>query len=230
MIAHVYVVFHRRLSQFVGQQTRMIAHLKMPENIKKLTPRRRPKQGRSRDTVEAILTASQQILLRNGLKGFNTNVVAKRAGVSVGSLYQFFPGKEAILAALVRDMRRDMLADLITAQHASNAGDLTDVIGAMIDASLKHHLRAPELTDILEQAEAQLPMDAETQALKSNMFQLVLGVLQRHAIKNPQTVAQDVIAMCHGMVDAAISAGERDFDAISKRLRRATINYIAATH
>ncbi|WP_299030194.1 TetR/AcrR family transcriptional regulator [uncultured Sulfitobacter sp.] len=202
----------------------------MPENIKKLTPRRRPKQGRSRDTVEAILTASQQILLRNGLKGFNTNVVAKRAGVSVGSLYQFFPGKEAILAALVRDMRRDMLADLIAAQQASNAGDLADVIGAMIDASLKHHLRAPELTATLEQAEAQLPMDAETQALKSNMFQLVLGVLQRHAIEDPETVTQDVIAMCHGMVDAAISAGERDFDEISSRLRRATINYISATN
>lgn len=204
----------------------MIAHLEMTDNIKKLAPRRRPKQGRSRDTVEAILTASQQILLRNGLNGFNTNVVAERAGISIGSLYQFFPGKEAILAALVRDMRRDMLADLIAAQQASNAGDLADVIGSMIDASLKHHMRAPALTDILEQAEAQLPMDAETQALKSNMFQLVLSVLQRHEVEDSETIAQDIIAMCHGMADAAISAGERDFDAISKRLRRATINYI----
>ena len=201
----------------------------MPDNIKKLAPRRRPKQGRSRDTVEAILTASKQVLMRNGLKGFNTNVVAERAGVSVGSLYQFFPGKEAILATLVRDMRRDMLADLIAAQQASNTSDLAEAVGAMIDASLNHHLRAPELTDILEQAEAQLPMDAETQALKSNMFQLVLGVLQRHAIDDANTVAQDMIAMCHGMVDAAIAAGERDFDAISKRLRRATINYISGT-
>lgn len=206
----------------------MIAHLKMPDNIEKLTPRRRPKQGRSRNTVEAILTASQQILLRNGLQGFNTNVVANRAGVSVGSLYQFFPGKEAILATLVRDMRRDMLSDLIAAQQSSNAEDLSDQIGAMIEASLKHHLRAPELTEIIEQAEAQLPMDAETQALKSNMFQLVLRVLQRHDIEDAETVAQDVIAMCHGMVDAAISAGERDFDAISKRLRRAATNYVTA--
>lgn len=199
----------------------------MPDNIAKLTPRRRPKQGRSRETVEAILTAAKQVLLRSGLKGFNTNIVAERAGVSVGSLYQFFPGKEAILATLVRDMRRDMLSDLIAAQQSSNVDDLTDVVGAMIDASLRHHLRTPELTEVLEQAEAQLPMDAETQALKSNMFQLVWGVFQRHKIDQPEIIAQDVIAMCHGMVDAAITAGERDFDVISHRLRRAALNYIS---
>lgn len=199
----------------------------MPDSIAKLTPRRRPKQGRSRHTVDAILTAAQQVLLRSGLQGFNTNAVAKRAGVSIGSLYQFYPGKEAILAALVRDMRRDMLADLIAAQQSKNADDLSEVIGAMIDASLKHHLRAPELTEILEQAETQLPMDAETHALKSNMFQIVLRVFQHHAVDEAETVAQDVIAMCHGMVDAAIAAGERDFDAISQRLRRAVDGYVS---
>ena len=172
--------------------------------------------------------ASEQVLLRAGLQGFNTNAVAKRAGVSIGSLYQFFPGKEAILAALVRDMRRDMLSDLVAAQRSTEINDLTDAVGAMIDASLKHHLRAPELTEILEQAEAQLPLDAETQALKSNMSELVLSVFRQHAIEKPETVAQDIIAMCHGMVDAAIAAGERDFHAISIRLRRAANSYLAA--
>jgi len=107
--------------------------------------------------------------------------------------------------------------------------DLAEAIGAMIDASLKHHLRAPALTEALEQAEAQLPMDAETQAFKGNMFHLVLKLFERHNVDQAQTVAQDVIAMCHGMVDAAITAGERDFDAISSRLRRAAINYVAST-
>ena len=200
----------------------------MAQNIAKLALRRRPRQGRSKHTVETILMASEQVLLRSGLQGFNTNAVAKRAGVSIGSLYQFFPGKEAILAALVRDMRRDMLSDLVAAQRSTEINDLTDAVGAMIDASLKHHLRAPELTEILEQAEAQLPLDAETQALKSNMFELVLSVFRQHAIEKPETVAQDIIAMCHGMVDAAIAAGECDFHAISIRLRRAANSYLAA--
>jgi len=97
----------------------------------------------------------------------------------------------------------------------------------MIDASLKHHLRAPALTEALEQAEAQLPMDAETQAFKGNMFHVVLNLFERHNVDQAQTVAQDVIAMCHGI--AAITAGERDFDAISSLLRRAAINYVAST-
>lgn len=201
----------------------------MPENIAKLTPRKRPRQQRSRHTVEAILSASEDVLLRSGLAGFNTNAVAQRAGVSIGSLYQFFPGKEAILATLVRNMRRDMLADLVAAQKSVDTTDLAEAIGTMIDASLKHHLRAPALTELLEQAEAQLPMDAETQALKGNMFHLVLSLFERHHVDQAQTVAQDVIAMCHGMVDAAIAAGERDFDAISSRMRRAATNYVSNT-
>lgn len=200
-----------------------------PENIAKLTPRKRPRQTRSRHTVDAILTAAEDVLLRSGLAGFNTNAVAHRAGVSIGSLYQFYPGKEAILAALVRNMRRDMLADLIAAHKTVDATDLAGAIGAMVDASLKHHLRAPELAELLEQAEAQLPMDAETQALKANMFQLILNLFEGHQIDHAQTVAQDVIAMCHGMVDAAIAAGERDFETISLRLRRAVIGYVSGT-
>lgn len=201
----------------------------MSDSVAKLTPRKHPRQARSRHTVDTILTAAEEILLHSGLAGFNTNAVAERAGVSIGSLYQFFPGKEAILATLVRNMRRDMLADLVAAQQTTDAAGLAEAMGAMIDASLKHHLRAPELTERLEQAEAQLPMDAETQALKANMFQLVCALLEQYDIDQAQTIAQDVIAMCHGMVDAAIASGERDFDAISSRLRCAAISYVLGT-
>ena len=199
----------------------------MSETTANLTPRKRPRQARSRNTVDAILIAAADVLLQAGLAGFNTNAVAQRAGVSIGSLYQFFPGKEAILATLVRDMRREMLADLVAAHAAADRADLAGAIGAMIDASLKHHLRAPELTERLEQAEAQLPMDAETQALKEEMFHLVRGLFERHGVAQPQTAARDVMAMCHGMVDAAIAAGERDFDDISSRLRRAATRYVS---
>lgn len=201
----------------------------MPQTPAKLAPRTRPRQSRSRHTVAAILIAAEDVLLRAGLAGFNTNAVARRAGVSIGSLYQFYPGKEAILAALVRNMRRDMLAKLVAARKAADGGDLAEAIGAMIDASLQHHLRAPDLAGLLEQAEAQLPMDAETQALKAQMFPLVLDLFERHDVDQAHTVARDVIAMCHGMVDAAIAAGERDFDALSARLKRAVTGYVSTT-
>ena len=61
--------------------------------------RRSPKQSRSRATWDAILEAASQILERDGPAGFNTASVAERAGVSIGTLYQYFPDKQAILLA-----------------------------------------------------------------------------------------------------------------------------------
>ena len=64
--------------------------------------RRRPRQARSRATWEAIVEAAAQILERRGPAGFTTNEVAERAGVSIGTLYQYFADKHALLAAAAR--------------------------------------------------------------------------------------------------------------------------------
>jgi AcrR family transcriptional regulator len=64
--------------------------------------RRSPRQSRSRATWEAIVEAAAQILERRGPAALNTNAIAERAGVSVGSLYQYFPDKHAVLAAAAR--------------------------------------------------------------------------------------------------------------------------------
>jgi AcrR family transcriptional regulator len=64
--------------------------------------RRRPRQARSRATWEAIVEAASQILERDGAHAFSTGSVAERAGVSIGTLYQYFPDKQAILAAAAK--------------------------------------------------------------------------------------------------------------------------------
>jgi AcrR family transcriptional regulator len=64
--------------------------------------RRLPKQARSRATWEAIVEAAAQILEWRGADAFNTNAVAERAGVSIGTLYQYFADKQALLVAVVR--------------------------------------------------------------------------------------------------------------------------------
>jgi AcrR family transcriptional regulator len=64
--------------------------------------RRSPRQARSRATWEAIVEAAAQVLERDGAAAFSTGAVAERAGVSIGTLYQYFPDKQAILAAAAR--------------------------------------------------------------------------------------------------------------------------------
>lgn len=80
--------------------------------------RRTPRQPRSEATVEAILEASFQLLERDGVEGLTTNHIAERAGVSVGTLYQYFGGKQAILAALAQrraEAARERIAQLVIA-------------------------------------------------------------------------------------------------------------------
>lgn len=70
--------------------------------------RKSPKQGRSKDLVSAVMDAATRILESVGVDNLTTNKVASKAGVSIGSLYQYFPGKDAIYAALVeREIERN---------------------------------------------------------------------------------------------------------------------------
>src|SRR6185503_3042990 len=72
----------------------------MPRQVR-TTPRKRPRQARSRETVSAILAATSRVLVKHGFDGLTTNAVAEAAGVSIGSLYQYFPNKEALVAGLI---------------------------------------------------------------------------------------------------------------------------------
>lgn len=78
----------------------------------KASPRKRPTQERASATVDAILVASAHTFRERGFERASVNVIAARAGVSVGSLYQYYPSKEALLAALAERHTDDTLATL----------------------------------------------------------------------------------------------------------------------
>src|SRR5215467_9514064 len=84
-----------------------------------LSPRKSPRQDRAIATVDAIFEATIQVLLSDGLTRLNTTRVAHRAGVSVGTLYQYFPNKQALLfGGLERQL--EMLAGAIEKACGAN--------------------------------------------------------------------------------------------------------------
>lgn len=84
------------------------------EQGKSLDVRKQPKQARAAQTIEVIVEAASQILERDGEGALTTNRIAERAGVSIGTIYQYFPNKEAILVALAlqeREAIRNQIAE-----------------------------------------------------------------------------------------------------------------------
>jgi len=110
----------------------------------KVSSRKIPQQARSRETVAAILQASTYILIEDGWRGFTTNRVAERAGVNISSLYQYFPNKTAILAAL----REAHVVDSRTALLEA-ISDTKDPIRSMVRALIASHRVAPQLHRVL---------------------------------------------------------------------------------
>jgi len=110
---------------------------------------RKPRQRRSRQTVEAILDAVVRILKREGFDSVTTNRIAEVAGVSIGSLYQYFPDKKAIFVALhARHLEHiDRVIQSTLVEHASSR--LDTLLGAMVDAMIEAHLDDPELYELL---------------------------------------------------------------------------------
>jgi len=115
------------------------------------TPRKRPKQERSQATVQAILTATTHILTEDGYDQLTTNRVAEQAGVSIGSLYQYFPNKEALIFALAEHHANEMVQ---LAQHyLTELGDrsILEVLQQIVKAALAAHAVNPKLHRVLHE-------------------------------------------------------------------------------
>lgn len=126
---------------------------------RRLAPRKRPVQSRSQTTVEAILTAAVELFATRGYARTNTNHVAIRAGVSVGSLYQYFPNKDAILTALV-----ERHLDAVDVVIRAGLTDLSDLgvplrhgVRRMLERLLEVHDANPGLTRAVETQVGQMP-------------------------------------------------------------------------
>jgi AcrR family transcriptional regulator len=125
-----------------------------------LSPRKPPSQARSRATRQAIIDGAAQLIGRHGLDAFNTNAVAERAGVSIGSLYQYFPNKDAIMVALIQQTQRER-AEALGAALAQSHATLFDLVRAVVRAVIRQHQEQSLLAAAIDHEEARLPVAAD---------------------------------------------------------------------
>lgn len=98
-------------------------------------PRRRPRQTRSSMTVDALLEAAAILFAKDGFDATNTTRIAERAGVSVGSLYEYFPNKEALVAKLLKRHCDGMLERFSQRFQSAEGKSLDDVIAIFVEAT-----------------------------------------------------------------------------------------------
>ncbi|MBW9056173.1 TetR/AcrR family transcriptional regulator [Rhizobium mesosinicum] len=191
-------------------------------------PRKTPRQARSLATVSAIVEAAARILEERGHEGFSTNAVAEKAGVSVGSLYQYFPRKDALIGALILRQTMSLIRD---AESAADQPTGQEALSALIAPCVHQQLERPALARLLDYEEARLPLDAETEQVKRRFFELTRDALLRPdmpAQPDIDVAARDVVAIVKGMIDAAGEHGEEDRNGLTLRVKRAVIGYLKA--
>lgn len=122
----------------------------------RLKPRKQPIQTRSLVTVHAIFEATIQVLVQQGYSRLTTTRVAERAGVSIGTLYQYFPNKQALLAAVLEHHLEQVAQAIIQACNVQHAGTVREMItaafNAYIDAEIER-LAAMQVLIVLPLAE-----------------------------------------------------------------------------
>ncbi|HAV5967238.1 TPA: TetR/AcrR family transcriptional regulator [Acinetobacter baumannii] len=189
-------------------------------------PRKRPRQARSVATFEAILEAAARILESLGFAGFNTNAVAERAGVSIGSLYQYFPSKEALIVELIRRERAKLSTHIVEAIQQHEAADLKEKLKLIIHAAVQHQLSRPQLARTLEFASELIGKDVEESELQHELETMISDLFIHSGISHSQIAAQDVIALSKGMINAAGIAGESDLNDLQQRVENAVFGYL----
>lgn len=176
-----------------------------------VSSRKQPQQARSSELVAAILDAAVQVLAKEGAQRFTTARVAERAGVSVGSVYQYFPNKAAILFRLQSDEWR-RTADLLRGILGDAGRPPLDRLRTLVHAFIRSECEEAEIRVALNDA-APLYRDApeaqEVRVSGSDALKAFMREVLPRAADTTRTLACDLITATLTAVGKAFSETPR---------------------
>lgn len=169
-----------------------------------LNPRKEPRQARSSATVDAIFEATIQVLLSEGTGRLTTTRVAERAGVSIGTMYQYFPHKQALLRAVIKRYL-DRVANLVECCCIDNAGQPLAVASKVLVLTyIRAKTQDPDASQALYAASSEL----EVLDLVQETFQRLNSATSRLLNACPDARFDDVEEVSFSLV-AALSGATR---------------------
>ncbi|KPA92004.1 transcriptional regulator, TetR family [Pseudomonas asplenii] len=177
----------------------------------RITSRKQPRQARSNELVTAILQAAVQVLAKEGMRRFTTTRVAERAGVSVGSVYQYFPNKAAILFRLQSDewqQTSDMLCAIVEDRAHPPLVRLRTLVRAFVRSECDEAAVRVALNDAAP-LYRDAPQAREVRAAGRRTFELFIEEALPEASASTRALACELIGMTLGSVGKTYSESPR---------------------
>jgi AcrR family transcriptional regulator len=195
-------------------------------NSQLIEPRKLPRQARSNHTVQAILEAAAKVLSQGSLQALNTNRVAEVAGVSIGTLYQYFPNKSALVARLIANAQRELVKAIESAVEQSADQPFDVALRALLQTAIAQQFGNPLLAAALDHEEIRLAdalndVQDENNA-QSRLIQCVASLISRAPVKIESsalfTIAMECLQIAKELIDDAGRLNTRPPDDLLRRV------------
>lgn len=188
-----------------------------------LEPRKSPVQARSMASVEAILEATIQVLLSEGKERLTTTRVAWRAGVSVGTLYQYFPNKSALLQAALKRHLAEVSEAIDRTCREQRGHTLEQMAVSLVTAFLEAKMRDAKVSIALYSVSSDVDGAKIVQQMGAESNKAIAGMLATSCeplVKDPQLIASMLQAAMAGVSRRLLesSAPEEQFDGLREEL------------
>src|SRR5690348_6399661 len=143
-------------------------------------PRKIASQARSRATVDALVEATARILVEEGFDKTSTNRIAEVAGVSVGSLYQYFPGKDSLVAAVIDRHRQEIMRTVRKGLAGIFDLPVEQAVRKLVAIGVEAHRLDPRLHRVLAEQIPRVGNSKELEAFSRENYALFMAYLERH--------------------------------------------------
>ncbi|HEV2444248.1 MAG TPA: TetR/AcrR family transcriptional regulator [Steroidobacteraceae bacterium] len=143
-------------------------------------PRKNASQARSRATVDALVEATARILVRESFDRASTNRIAEEAGVSIGSLYQYFPSKEALVAAVIDRHQQELLRVARGTLAAVAALPMEQAVRKLVIMAIEAHRVDPRLHRVLAEQIPRIGKLKDLEVFKRENYALFRTYLESH--------------------------------------------------
>jgi len=179
---------------------------------RRLRPRKQPRQARAERTREWILLAAAQVFAEHGYAAGTTNRIADRAGVSIGSLYQYYPNKDAILVELMTAHVESGLTAIRARLGDGLPTELDALLRMFVRAAIDNHRDDPRLHRVLfEEAPRPATILARLHEAEASIVAAAAQLLAAHpqvTVEDPDVAARIVVATVESLVHRLVAAPE----------------------